>query len=94
MPVGSVKAKEPKDPEIILADSIPGVSDETDSAFTEICQRAKWIDNRPIRPGIQRVDVEISPRGVFADLRSKRDGRMPSVGLDVAAKGRYVDRFS
>ena len=87
-----VKAKEPQDAQIILADALAGIPDKAHAAGQKIGQTAQRVQHGAIGAGIKGVDRQITAGGVLRDIGGKGHGGVAAIGGHIAAKGRHLMR--
>ena len=96
-PVRGEPGREPEEPQnaqIILTDALVGVADEAHASGGKIIKSADRIVDRSVGSKRQRVDGEVAPLGVGGEVASERHLGPATVGLDVLAQRRRLDRAS
>src|SRR3546814_2680072 len=77
-----------------LVDALQGIADEAHAARGKIVEPAEIVEQGARqRIGVERVDREIAPRGVFAPVVGIIDDRVAAVGRNVAAQRRHLDQI-
>ena len=86
-----VEAEEAEDTEIVLFDAGFRIADEAHTPRREIVVATKRVIERPVGPGIKRVQGEIAPRCVLCPILGKGDRRVAAEGLNVAPERRHFE---
>ena len=77
---------------MVFADAFARIADEADHAGAQIGNAAEVIvDHAAARLCVQRIDGEISPRGIVLPFAGECHGRAPPVGRDVLAQRGHFD---
>ena len=86
------EAEEAQDAQIVFADALARLADETDAAVGEIGEPADVVVHRPVARQRQRVDGEVAPQRIVAEVAAEGDRGVASVGVDVASQRRRLER--
>lgn len=89
-----MKAKQPQNAKIILADACDWIADETHAAGFQIAKPAGVIENFSVLRGVKGVDREIAAPGVLRPILRERHGGVPAEGLHIAPQARDLERFA
>ena len=92
--VAGRETEEAQDAQIVFADALARLADEADAAVGEIGEPADVIVHDPVGGQRQRVDGEVAPQRVVAEVAAERDLGVAAVGVDVAPQRRRLDRPS
>ena len=90
--VAGRETEEAQDAQIVFADAFVRLADEADAALGEIGEPADVIVHGPVGGQRQRVDGEVAPQRVVAEVAAERDLGVAPVGVDVAPQRRRLDR--
>jgi len=78
---------------MVFGDALERIADEPHSTGKQILLAAEIVvDVAGDRVSRQRVDREITPRGIFLPVVGECDRRAPAVGRDIAAKACDLER--
>ena len=86
------KPEKSQDAQIVLADALARIADEAHTMRREIIEAAAIIMDGSVAAQRKRVDGEIAPQGVGAEITAESHGGVATVGLDVFAQGRCLER--
>ena len=84
--------EEAQDAEIVFANALVGVADETDATRGEVVEAAKRVVNAAVRVERQGVDGEVAPARVGKKIAPEHDLGVAAVRFDVLPQGRGLDR--
>src|SRR5690606_1366797 len=85
------KAEEAQDAEIILANAVRGIADETHPARPQVVHALQWIENRPMSVAIKGVDREVAPACIFYPIGGEGDAGMTPERFDIEPQRRHLD---
>ena len=88
------EAEETQDPQVILADALARIADEADPAGLEVRKTLRIVEEFAPSPERERVDREVAPAGVGREIAAEAHDGAASVGLDVLAQGRHLERLA
>src|SRR5688572_7970926 len=86
-----IEAVEAEKPQDVLANSTFGLADEPHFSGAQVGDSADRVENGATCVEEERIHREISAGGVLGPIRAELDARVPTEGLDVAAKGRHLE---
>ena len=90
--VPGMKTEQPQDAQIVLADARRRIPDETNASRLQIRDAADEIDHFAVSGRVERVHREVATCCVFVPVGGERDDGAASVGGDIAAQCRDLER--
>ena len=89
--VPGVEAEEAQHAQAIFGDAGVGIADEAHTPRGEIAAAVERIVESTVEIGVERIEGEIAPAGIFQPIVGEGHGGAPSVGLDVTAQRRQFE---
>ena len=92
--VPRVEAEQSQDAQIVFANARSRIADKAHAARFQIAEAAEIVEDLTVFARIERVDGEIPARCVFGPFGRKGDGCPASVGRNVTAQRRDLERLA